>query len=90
MKKSYINNKTKTVNKNSTKNFIVSKDTVLTPREQKVIEYAAQGLDNGQIAKELYISTHTVKVHMASALKKLSAINRTQAVYLAVKYHLID
>lgn len=65
-------------------------NTVLTQREHKVIEYAAQGFDNAEIAKELFISRHTVKVHIASALRKLSAINRTQAVYLAMKYNIID
>lgn len=65
-------------------------NNVLTQREHKVIEYAAQGFDNEEIAKELFISRHTVKVHIASALRKLSAINRTQAVYLAKKYNIID
>lgn len=65
-------------------------NTVLTQREHKVIEFAAQGYDNEEIAKELFISRHTVKVHIASALRKLSAINRTQAVYLAMKYNIID
>ena len=63
---------------------------LLSYRERKVLEYAAQGLDNPQIGRRLYISKHTVKAHMASALRKLSATNRTNAVYLAIKNHIIE
>lgn len=62
----------------------------LSTRELKVIEFAAQGLDNNEIAEILYISSHTVKAHIASAMRKLSANNRTNAVYKAVKLHIIE
>jgi len=72
------------------KNFVINNKAGLTIRERKVIEFAAQGLDNKKIAKILYISSHTVKAHIASALRKLSAANRTNAVYKAVKQHIIE
>ena len=90
MKKSYIDNEEEKINDDNIEQFIVKPIPVLTYRERKVLEYAAQGLGNTTIAQKLYISSHTVKAHVASALKKLSAINRTQAVYLAAKYHIID
>ena len=57
----------------------------LSHREKRVLEFAAHGLDNPDIAKKLYISRHTVKAHLA-----LSAINRTNAVYIALKRNIID
>ena len=62
----------------------------LSYREKKVLEYAAHGLDNPDIAKKLYISRHTVKAHLASAFRKLSALNRTNAVYIALKNNMLD
>lgn len=72
------------------KNLVINNKAGLTIRERKVIEFAAQGLDNKEIAKNLYISSHTVKAHIAAALRKLSASNRTNAVYKAVKQHIIE
>lgn len=81
----------KTLNtENSKRNFGINTKAGLTIREQKVIEFAAQGLDNKQIARRLYISSHTVKAHIAAALRKLSANNRTNAFYKAVKQHIIE
>lgn len=74
----------------SKRNYVINTKTGLTIREQKVIEFAAQGLDNKEIAKKLYISSHTVKAHIAAALRKLSANNRTNAVYKAVKQNIIE
>lgn len=61
----------------------------LTKRETDIIQYAAEGLNNNQIAEKLFISKHTIKAHLAVALKKLSAVNRTNVVYKALKYKLI-
>ena len=81
--------KTSSIEK-SKRNFVINTKVGLTIREQKVIEFAAQGLDNKQIARKLYISSHTVKAHIAAALRKLSANNRTNAVYKALKQNIID
>lgn len=75
---------------NSIKDIFKSSDIPLSYRERKVLEFAAQGLDNPAIAKKLYISRHTVKAHLAAAFRKLSAINRTNAVYIALKNKIID
>lgn len=52
----------------------------LTPQQLKVLQMAAAGLLNKQIAHELGTSEATVKAHMSGILRKLGASNRTQAV----------
>ena len=63
---------------------------LLTNQEIKTLELAANGLDNPHIGKKLFISSHTVKAHMAAIYKKLEVANRTQAVYVAMKKHIIE
>lgn len=62
----------------------------LTEMEIEIAEYAAQGLNNSQIAEKMFISVHTVKSHIAIILKKLSAANRANIVYKAMKNKLIE
>jgi two-component system, NarL family, response regulator YdfI len=52
----------------------------LTARETQVLERAAKGLPNRAIARDLGVSEHTVKFHLASLFRKLDVSNRTQAV----------
>ena len=56
----------------------------LTSRELEVTELVAHGLDNRQIAAELYISEGTVRNIISTILQKLALKNRTQ---LAVLYY---
>ncbi|WP_348647728.1 AAA family ATPase [Ornithinimicrobium sp. F0845] len=55
----------------------------LTPREREVLTLVAQGRTNGQIGKQLFISTKTVSVHVSNILAKLGATGRTEAAALA-------
>ena len=57
----------------------------LTPREMEVLELAAQGKLNKEIAAILAISERTVKFHMHGVLMKLGADNRTEAVSFAIQ-----
>lgn len=61
----------------------------LTARELEVVELLAQGLSNKTIAARLGISDQTVKFHVASIAGKLGAVNRTDAVRLAIRRGLV-
>ena len=62
----------------------------LTEREIVTLSYLAEGYENREIAETIFVSTHTVKAHVSSILKKLKARNRTHAVYIALKRGIID
>ncbi len=55
----------------------------LTDRELDVLKDLGRGLSNRQIAKDLYISEHTVKKHVSAVLGKLGLSHRTEAALLA-------
>ncbi len=55
----------------------------LSKREQAVLSLVAQGLTNREIATSLFISEHTVKVHLRNIMGKFHAHTRQQAVALA-------
>jgi DNA-binding NarL/FixJ family response regulator len=54
----------------------------LSPREREVSALLAQGRTNAEIAKALYISEVTVKVHVRHILQKLGVRNRAEAAVL--------
>jgi DNA-binding CsgD family transcriptional regulator len=58
----------------------------LTPREAEVLELMVAGATNGEIADKLVITEGTVKSHVKHILRKLGAVNRSQAIahYLGV------
>jgi len=62
-----------------------SPDELLSPREREVFELVSQGLANKEIAKTLFISEATVKVHVGRILGKLGVRSRTQAVIRGTK-----
>lgn len=57
----------------------------LSAREQQVLEGIAAGKNNRDIGAELGITEHTVKFHANNLLDKLGAIDRTQAVVIALR-----
>jgi DNA-binding NarL/FixJ family response regulator len=61
----------------------------LSERELQVLELLAQGWDNTQIARRLYISSSTVKHHVARLLEKLCVSNRVQAAVYAAQEGLV-
>ncbi|MGH3132572.1 MAG: response regulator, partial [Gaiellaceae bacterium] len=61
----------------------------LTVREIEVLELAARGLSNSEIAKELYVSATTVKAHLTHIYRKLSVGDRTAAVTTALERQII-
>lgn len=54
----------------------------LTTREKDVLIELGKGLSNYEIAKNLFISEHTVKKHVSNILSKLELTHRTQAAIL--------
>jgi two-component system nitrate/nitrite response regulator NarL len=57
----------------------------LTKREVHILELLAAGKGNAEIAKELHLSSHTVKNHVRNILNKLHLENRVQAAVQAVR-----
>ncbi|MFC0115570.1 response regulator transcription factor [Kibdelosporangium aridum] len=57
----------------------------LSRREYQVLQLIADGLENQAIAKVLYVSVETVRTHVKSILRKLSARDRTHAVAVAFR-----
>jgi DNA-binding NarL/FixJ family response regulator len=62
----------------------------LTDREMEVLRLVARGMNNRDIAKELYISENTVKNHVRNILEKLQIHSRMEAVMIAVREKLIE
>jgi ATP/maltotriose-dependent transcriptional regulator MalT len=57
----------------------------LTPRETEVFELLCDGRSNKEIAKSLFVSEVTVKVHVRSILRKLGVRTRTEAAVLGAR-----
>lgn len=62
----------------------------LTDREMEVLRLVARGMNNRDIAKELFISENTVKNHVRNILEKLQIHSRMEAVMIAVREKLIE
>lgn len=62
----------------------------LTERELEVLRLVATGMNNREIAKELFISENTVKNHVRNILEKLQLHSRMEAVMYAVKEKLLE
>jgi DNA-binding CsgD family transcriptional regulator len=62
----------------------------LSPREREVCGWIAFGKSSRDVAGIMKISEHTVNEHIASAMAKLKASNRTEAVMRALLTNQID
>jgi DNA-binding NarL/FixJ family response regulator len=61
----------------------------LTPREREVLQLAAEGKTNPEIAAQLHISQRTVENHRANLMRKLGLQNHSDLVRHAVRRGLI-
>lgn len=61
----------------------------LTPRQLGVLRLLARGLSNPDIARALGIREDVVKDHVIAILQRLDVANRTEAVSVALRHHLI-
>jgi DNA-binding NarL/FixJ family response regulator len=64
-------------------------DYGLTPRETEILQDAAQGMANKEIASKRSMSTHTVDAHLRRIYHKLGVHTRTAAVALALRRQLV-
>ncbi|MDD3839297.1 MAG: response regulator transcription factor [Clostridia bacterium] len=62
----------------------------LTRREREVLELIAEGMNNREIADELFISEKTVKNHVSNIFRKIDVNDRTQAAIFAFKNNMVD
>jgi two-component system, NarL family, response regulator LiaR len=62
----------------------------LSSRELEVLQLMASGLSNQQIADKLFVSTNTIKTHVASIFAKLVVDRRTQAIQKARELKIIE
>ncbi|WP_369386597.1 AAA family ATPase [Streptomyces sp. CG1] len=51
--------------------------SVLTPRQQRVAELAAEGMQNEEIAQKLFVTVKTVEWHLTQAYRKLGIESRS-------------
>lgn len=61
----------------------------LSQRQRDVLESITRGLSNTDIAKQLGISVGMVKEHVMALYAKIGAANRSEAVSIAIRKHLI-
>jgi DNA-binding NarL/FixJ family response regulator len=63
----------------------VSVAAPLSPREREVLQLAASGFSNPEIARQLCLSRGTVKAALSTAYAKLNANDRASAVAAALR-----
>lgn len=65
-------------------------EEALTARELEVLQEVAGGNRNRDIARRLFITEETVKVHVKHIMEKLGAKDRTEAVAIALRRGIIQ
>jgi len=62
----------------------------LSPREREVLQYAAEGLGNSEIAEKLFLSPRTTETHRSNLMRKLNLQSQTDLVRFAIRKGLIQ
>ena len=65
-------------------------DRTLTARQREILQMLADGMQTDAVARQLGLSTETVRTHTKRILAKLHADTRTQAVAIAIRNGLIQ
>jgi DNA-binding NarL/FixJ family response regulator len=65
-------------------------ERTLTARQREILQMLADGMQTDAVAKQLGLSTETVRTHTKRILAKLHADTRTQAVAIAIRNGLIQ
>ena len=63
--------------------------TGTVPVSSQILELTVNGLSSDEIATRLKISAYAVNQHLDTIRKKLGAANRTEAVAIALRKHLL-
>ena len=63
---------------------------ILSNRELQVLQLAASGMSNKELAAELYIAPTTARDHMQSVMRKLQVNTRTAAAVAGLKLGLLE
>lgn len=74
---------------NKISDIVASTSTLLTRKELEVLALLASGLTQKEIARELFISSHTVNTHLKNIYSKLSVKNKNEAIDQARREGLI-
>jgi DNA-binding NarL/FixJ family response regulator len=72
--------------------FLVKTDpiSVLTPREQSVVQLIAEGKTNKEMGQVLSLSTKTIESHRASAMRKLNMTTTAELIRYAIRNKLVE
>lgn len=62
----------------------------ISDREIEILQLLSQGKSNKDIARELFISINTVKVHLSNIFKKLNVSSRTEATVYAIEHGMVE
>ena len=62
----------------------------LTPREELILRLAAAGMGSDEAAAQLGLTTRDAELSLRSAITKLGARSRIEAVIIAIRRDLID
>ena len=65
-------------------------ERTLTARQREILQMLANGMQTDAVAKQLGLSTETVRTHTKRILAKLDADTRTQAVAIGIRNGMID
>ena len=64
-------------------------EITLSPRQQQILQSAARGLSNTDIALQYGLAKDSVKHYLSDIFHKLGAANRSEAVAIALRKHLL-
>ncbi|MCS6879997.1 MAG: LuxR C-terminal-related transcriptional regulator [Oscillochloridaceae bacterium] len=62
----------------------------ISDREREILQLVARGATNQQIADQLNISVHTVKVHLRNIFSKIGVVSRTEATLYAIRNGIVS
>ena len=65
-------------------------EPLLTDREQEVLDRLASGQPIATIARQMFLSTSTLKSHVSHVYEKLGAGTRTEAILAAIRLGILD